>query len=560
MKTNDRMMARSSAHGLALFVALLLVAPVAAAQEAKPARSMKTADRLDAIEARLAEIGNTLGELVGGEPPSSLRTRVEALQDNFDALLRDIDALRAGLEEAAARGEDREDRLDHLGDEVANIWSEIEEIKSSVEELTEAETAGYDEGFFIGSRDGRHRLRINGYVNPYYRLGLQKSWDRTRLGDLAYDDQGQPSGGDVEVRENAFGLAAARLILSAQVFETVRMVAEIDYGTQTGLIQFPTNADGRTTNVGYSRVDIDRHALSFKSVYAEFAPLPELRLRAGQFKPGFDRETLFSSNQLTFTSQSLMTRRHARFAEEGIPEDALTYRWDYEVVRGSSFGYDRGFQAAGCVAEGVLKYFVGAYNGGGPNAGNDNRDVLFTARLESDFLGMMTPGMSDLDTVQRPLVGIGAGFAYDLPRHRDGIDPLRTYNSKEISITGDLQAKWMGAAFLASVFYRTADHGAARPAGLDAMGISGQLSYFNAFTGIEPAVRYGFYDPDIDRSLDHVHEFTAALKYHVVPGHLNLMVEWRGLFPAQKDQSYLAPWKVWFEDLHEIMVMAQAEF
>ena len=32
----------------------------------------------------------------------------------------------------------------------------------------------------------------------------------------------------------------------------------------------------------HGRVDVDEHVLSFKSVYAEFAPMPELTVRAGQ--------------------------------------------------------------------------------------------------------------------------------------------------------------------------------------------------------------------------------------------------------------------------------------
>jgi hypothetical protein len=548
---------------LAPAMALLLAAGTSAAQDgkaaAKPAKPPKVGDRVDAIEARLAEIGATLGEIVGQETPASIRSRIEQLQDNFDGLLKDLEALRGNLDESAVRGEDRDERLDALNEEVAGLWSQVEAIKSAVDELSKTEVAGYDDGFFVGSRDGRHRLKLNGYARPYYRLGLQKGWDVTRSGDLAYDEQGQPMGGDLEVKENAFGLAAGRLILSAQVFETVKVVAEIDYGTLSGQIEFPVNATP-PASVAYSHIDVNEHALSFKSIYGEFVPLPELRLRAGQFKPGFDRETLFPDSGLTFSSRSLMTRRHARWGEAGMPEDALTYRWDYEIVRGSSFGYDRGFQVAGCVADGLFKYAVGAYNGGGPNVGNDNRDILTTIRLESDFLGMMTPGMSDLDTVERPLVSVGAGFAYDLPEHRDAIDPARTYNAEEISVTGDLHAKWMGASLLASVFYRAADHGEAWPTGIDSLGLSGQLAYFNEFTGLEPAFRYGSYDPDIERDLNHIHEITASLGYHVVPRHLSLAFEWRGMFAAQKDQTYLKPWGVWFEDLHELTLTALASF
>ena len=62
---------------------------------------------------------------------------------------------------------------------------------------------------------------------------------------------------------------------------------------------------------------------------------------------------------------------------------------------------------------------------------------------------------------------------------------------------------------------------------------------------------------------------TGALNYYIYGRHLNVGLEWRGLFAAQKTRTYLLPWGEdalgqpigpWFEDLHEITVQAQVAF
>jgi len=545
----------------------------AMAQDKKSERPAKMKDKVALLEEQVDEVKGTLDEIVGSDSPGEIRSRLDALQDNLDGMLRDLEELRSMADEAAAAVEERDARLDALADEVSSLWDEVEAQRQLVDEVAAAKNAGYEDGFFLASDDGQHRLSLTGFARPYFRFAFQKQWAADEYGVLEHDPAtGAAIGGDTEVVDAGFGLEDARLALHAQLFGVVHGEVAFEYGTLGGEVTYPLNANVPPGN-SYGRVEIDEHVVAFTDVFAEFAPLAEITVRAGQFQPAFDREgSGFYADELTFSTRSLMTRRYPRWGEQGMDPSGVSWHWDYEIQRGSYFGYDRGLQIAGSIADAKFKYNLGVFNGGGPNVENDNRDIMVAVRVASDMLGPMTPHMSDIEVAENPLLSMGVGFAYDLPEHHDPIDPELTYNSSDINVTGDAHFKWMGISALAGVFYRRADHGAVIPVAdglLNSLGFVGQAAYYISAAKLEPAFRYSFYDADIDRELDHVHEFTAALNYYLYGRNLNVGLEWRGLFAAQKTRTYLLPWGEdalgqpigpWFEDMHEITVKAQVAF
>jgi hypothetical protein len=564
---------RVQAAQLALAAAVLFAGGQAFAQGDKGNRPKKMKDRVALLEEQVDDMKNTVSEITGADSPDEIRSRLDALQDNLDGMLRDLEELRSMADDAAADVEEREARLDALADEVSSLWDEVEAQRQLVDEAAASKNAGYEDGFFLASDDGQHRLELTGFARPYFRAAFQKQWEADEYGVLLHDPvTGEAIGGDTEVVGAGFGLEDTRLVVHALMFGVVHAMVAFEYGTQHGEVTYPLNANVPPGNE-YGRVEIHEHSVRFTDVYAEFAPFAELTVRLGQFRPAFDREgSGFHEDELTFSTRSLMTRRYPRWGEQGMDPSGVSWHWDYEIQRGSYFGYDRGLQIAGSIADAKFKYNLGAFNGGGPNVENDNRDIMVAIRLATDPLGPMTHHMSDIEVAESPLLSIGAAFAYDLPEHRDPVDPLRTYNSSDINIAGDAHFKWMGASLLAGVFYRRADHGAVIPVAeglISSMGFSGQLAYYIAAAKLEPAFRYGFYDADVDRELDHVHEFTGALNYYIYGRHLNVGLEWRGLFAAQKTRTYLLPWGEdalgqpigpWFEDMHEITIKAQVSF
>ena len=91
-------------------------------------------------------------------------------------------------------------------------------------------------------------------------------------------------------------------------------------------------------------------------------------------------------------------------------------------------------------------------------------------------------------------------------------------------------------------------------------GASAQAAFYIKAIGLEPAFRYGMYDADSKREMDHVHEFTAALNYYLFGNNLKLELEYRGVLPADQGKSYLVPWTAYQPDVHEITLMGQVSF
>ncbi len=517
------------------------------AEEATPAETQASQPENESEENRIPE--SRVKEMVGKAKAES-EDRLQAVETQLR--------------------EERDARIDALSEEIENLWKDVEEHKKTIKELQETKTTGYDGGFFMSTKDGKHKLTVNGFVKPYYRVGFQKLYKTTSYGNIEYygaghPKEGYPIGGDTEITDNGFGLAAMRLEVFAQVFEIVKFRLDIDYGNLYGKVSYPSEADV-DEDAQYNRVEIDTYSLRALCAYGEFAPMREINVRAGQFKVPFDQETLTGTSELTFTSRSLMNRSYSRWGEGVAPTNAVTWGWDFETVRGAGFGYDRGMMIHGAFTENIFKYNVGVFNGSGPNVGNDNRDLLVALRVETQFLGEMTPGMSDIDSTKKPLMSIGAAFAYDLPLHKDLIQPEFVYNSQDVNFTADIQFKWYGVSLFTNMFFRNSDHGAVlldeneqeRP--IKTFGYTGQLAYFNLASGLEPAFRYSMMDADSGRQGDHMHEISAALNYYIVGNNLKIQAEWSGLFASEKNHSYMMPWDAWYEDHHQITIMAQAAF
>jgi len=96
-------------------------------------------------------------------------------------------------------------------------------------------------------------------------------------------------------------------------------------------------------------------SMPLRNVYLDFTLLPELRLRAGQFKVPFSLEELTSSRHIDFVERSLIN--------ELAPS------------------YDRGVMVHGSLMQGVVSYFLGGFNGSGQNTSDNNPDKDLAGRL-----------------------------------------------------------------------------------------------------------------------------------------------------------------------------------
>jgi phosphate-selective porin OprO/OprP len=92
-----------------------------------------------------------------------------------------------------------------------------------------------------------------------------------------------------------------------------------------------------------------------REVWVELAPLPELRLIAGQFETPFSLEELTSSKHIDFVERSLVN--------ELAPS------------------YDRGVMVYGSLMQGLASYSLGGFNGSGQNTSDNNPDKDLAGRL-----------------------------------------------------------------------------------------------------------------------------------------------------------------------------------
>lgn len=557
----------------------------AAAQILERKKPQTVRDRLDVLEMEAKELNKGLAEILGSKSPEEHRQQLEKLQGELEKLTARIEEVSEREGKNVADVAENKARIEDLSRQIGSLTQQNKELSERIDERDQHGYSGYREGrgFYLISpeadtpEDAKFQLWLSAYLRPTYSLAFQEDWETDRYGRLEYGENGEPQGGQMKLVRHGFAFENAKIDISARAWKLLSMRMSMDLGRQTGRVLYPINADlnveeGEGFQGRLNRVVLSEDAPRFLYLYGEVAPLEWLSVRFGQFKIAFDRETLVASNRLVFSTRSLVTRRYAFWGQYPMDEDAISYHFDYQWKRGSSFGYDRGVSVSGRLLEGLFNYEAGVFNGSGANQFNDNLRVLAAVRLWSDMVfqkgaveGGSFQGMSDLETSANPMLSVGFGFGYDMPENRNPSEPANSakdFYSEEISLTADAAFKWMGVSAFASFFYRTADYGttAFEESDVSSIGLTGQLAYYNALTRLEPAVRYSVFDADAEFDGDNIHEITGGLNYYVRNADLKVGVEYRGLFPNDMSRAYVQPIGTWFDYRHELIVAAQFGF
>jgi len=188
--------------------------------------------------------------------------------------------------------------------------------------------AGYKKGFFLQTPDQKYRLVVNGYIRTQLRL---------------YENNTS--------QDNEFKIRQARLNLKGYYGKYWMSQLEGD---------FSTPSDGKF----------------LKYAFLNFSYLPDLQVRAGQFKAPFSREYLTSSSAIDTIERAMIT-------DSGgiVPK------------------YDIGLMLHGpAVLDGLLSYGVGVFNGNGANNSDTNDDKDLVARLVlAPFATLGIPALKGLE-------------------------------------------------------------------------------------------------------------------------------------------------------------------
>jgi len=546
--------------GLVLLALAVMGISFSVAAQGSTGKRLTIKQRIAEMEIQVGSIKQQIEEMSGDAGLGSLRSRLQEMETQLGELKT---ALDKHSETAAQQNEDSQKRIEDLEAQVSEMKEQTETLLADVEKLKNNPAAGYDKHFFVQSGDGKHRIELFGFVRPIYRMRFA-------------NDEAESS-----FKGQEFDIINFRLGAAATVFGSLNMELSLDIGRPFGHVFFPFNEEAATPDYAENFVRLDYDSVQISDAWGEYAPYEFLKIRAGQMKVPFDRETLTDESELTFSNRSMMTLRFAR-------DNSYHQRgYAYEYEKGSSFGSDLGGMIHGSAWEDKVGWHVGVFNGSGSNTAmdgsiersdhygidpltgggntqaNDNRDILIAARVWVDPINKVTPGYSDLDSTEDPMLAIGVGFVYDIPLHRDLYDPNETYNSSDISTTLDTVVKYYGAHLGLGLFYSLRDYGKTRPRELiDVGGIMVQAGYYIKWIWSEVNLRYSMFDPDFKLKLDHMHEITANFVHYVWGHNLKVMLEYGGLLPSSETYAYLGPpgSDTRYYITHEIRLGAQFAF
>lgn len=252
-------------------------------------------------------------------------------------------------------------------------------------------------------------------------------------------------------RNNGFSMAEARLEVTARASERLWLYLSLD-----GAAPLANAADPLQT----------RNVVELKDAYAVWAPLPHLRLQAGQFKAPQNGEALLEETELRFPSRSLAT-------------DGLRPPQGY-AASGLSLGRQLG-AAVGTDAIPLPFGWVGGQvaltNGNGPNATfNDTRLPSVAGRVA---LGLLDWAVLGAD-------------AYFQPR-ASGTQP-ELYRDDLLGFGADLRVDKGPAHLLALVQVRRTRHLTSGAPDEQAVGFSVEGGW-RLLGWVEPVARYAQLDP-----------------------------------------------------------------
>jgi hypothetical protein len=185
------------------------------------------------------------------------------------------------------------------------------------------------------------------------------------------------------------------------------------------------------------------------TAFAEITPFRFLSLRAGQMRVPFSRESMTTEEFLTFPERPLATRELAYLRDIGVSARA------------------HGFQDR-------LELLLGAYNGSGPNRGNDNLDPMLLVRVAAVPLGqpwqpaegdpgktrelsLAVGGTATIDYVPAPTAyGYLSGSAVSArpitnrdTNHDGQVDDVRV-----VQLAADIALRFRGLAFESELYQR----------------------------------------------------------------------------------------------------------
>ena len=417
--------------------------------------------------------------------------KLEEMQAQLERLSRDNEMLRSEVDELRSANDDQwltERRADEIRSIVHDVLADAD-TRSQL--IGDGLMAGWSNGFFLASADGRFRLNVGGQIQARY---MYSFIDRPT--PFFPPDAGANASPDRHL--HGFEMSRTRLAFSGHAFNPdLQYMVRGEFGRDGG-------------------------SFDLLDAWVRYHFNNEWSLRVGQFKLPFSREQLVSSARQLAVERSLIDSNMNIGRSSGIE---LTYADDHLRV---ALAYSDGAQdqlSAVPTAFGVNP--LGGAQGGGFNRSALARSVEYawTARLEYLVAGSWNQ-FSDFTSPIGENFGLLLGVAGHYQRSEAGLlgfAPAQQ-NSNWVGYTVDASLELGGAsAFLAFTHHY-----------IEIKNIPGFRSNVNVFgfvaqagmyvtPKVEPFVRYEFGTwrfnelevPALDRLLSDLHLISVGVNYYL---------------------------------------------
>lgn len=378
----------------------------------------------------LAALG-VAGAARADDAPSTdeLLKRIERLEASNRALAGEVESMRAAEGDAWLS----EERAAEIRAIVSDMLADADS-RGSLQ--SSGMTAGWDDGFFLQSPDGRFRLEVGGLVQMRYMWGYVKD------GDSGVTIPNSPVSDTVENR-SGFDLPATRLDFKGHV-----LGEEYQYRIQG---EFSNEGEAILGQNPFANLGNAGGTFRLLDAYIRVQTGDDMAIRAGQFKLPFAREQLVDrANQLA-VGRSVISEHLGLGRSQGVE-----FAWSYDDYR---------FMAA--FSNGMSDNIFGPLKVAGTEPlgspwDSDSSDFAFTARYEWKIAG----SWKQFESMTSP-PGDQYGFMIGVAGHWQEGDPdlgnatATNPPNTVLAATADFSAMYGGASLFGSFTYVSADSGQA---------------------------------------------------------------------------------------------------
>ena len=405
----------------------------------------------------------------GGASLEALLQRIDSLERKNKSLDTQVSDLKA-LEGEKWLSEERAGQIRSV---VEDVLADSE-TRASLRQ--DAMTAGWNDGFFLASPDGRFKLEVGGFIQPAF------MWSNIN-----------PTGNNQQDQlDNRYGFGSGgfnELIFKGHVFSpAIQFMVKTNFvfNQAVGIAENTSTDNSRLSNLQGS----DSGQLQLLDAWARINFSDNWSLRFGQYRLPYAREQLVVDQYQMAVSRSIVSRNYGLWYSQGMELQFLgdDTRWNFSVDNGAT--------------DNVLGENLKSVGSEPLNSPWNTQQSSYSvnSRIEWKPYG----AWSDFDSFTSPVgeqAGMLLGFAY----HTQVTTPTSAFDTSQTTTSGKnywnsatIDGQWNlgGASIFASAFYNYINSNSIYVADVTSTRGDNSLGYINAYgLTLQPSV---YIDPKVE--------------------------------------------------------------